>query len=115
MQSAAPPAIVPRRYGLISITFFTVCEAGEEYKILYVDVELLIPQSTCQQIWYWMIFDYFDNLIMKDSHNIRNMIVADFYKYFPSMVECNSKNCKGSQIECKQYEPMGYSHSMVLE
>jgi len=26
-QSAAPPAIVPRRYGLISITFFTVPEA----------------------------------------------------------------------------------------
>ena len=26
-QSAAPPAMVPSRYGLISITFFTVCEA----------------------------------------------------------------------------------------
>ena len=26
-QSAAPPAIVPNRYGFISITFFTVCEA----------------------------------------------------------------------------------------
>jgi len=26
-QSAAPPAIVPSKYGLISITFFTVCEA----------------------------------------------------------------------------------------
>lgn len=25
-QSAAPPAMVPSRYGLISMTFFTVCE-----------------------------------------------------------------------------------------
>merc|ERR1719230_1211110 len=26
-QSAAPPAMVPKRYGLISMTFFTVCDA----------------------------------------------------------------------------------------
>ena len=26
-QSAAPPAMVPRRKGLISMTFLTVCEA----------------------------------------------------------------------------------------
>lgn len=28
-QSAAPPAMVPRRYGLISMTFLTVCEAAK--------------------------------------------------------------------------------------
>lgn len=28
-QSAAPPAMVPSRKGLISITFFTVCEAAQ--------------------------------------------------------------------------------------
>lgn len=36
-QSAAPPAIVPSIYGLISIIFFTDCDAGDsqqsEFKI----------------------------------------------------------------------------------
>jgi hypothetical protein len=31
-QSAAPPAIVPKRKGLISMTFFTVCEAIQKEK-----------------------------------------------------------------------------------
>jgi hypothetical protein len=29
-QSAAPPAIVPSKNGLISITFFTLCDAMEQ-------------------------------------------------------------------------------------
>ena len=33
-QSAAPPAIVPNKNGLISITFFTVCEAAHIYSVI---------------------------------------------------------------------------------
>jgi hypothetical protein len=31
-QSAAPPAIVPSKKGLISMTFLTVCEAAGEHE-----------------------------------------------------------------------------------
>ena len=35
-QSAAPPAIVPSRKGLISITFFTVCDAAGQDNLCFV-------------------------------------------------------------------------------
>ena len=39
-QSAAPPAIVPSRYGLISMTFFTVPDA------MYVPIVLRLSTLT---------------------------------------------------------------------
>ncbi len=44
-DTPAPPAIVPRRYGLISITFFTVPDAARELSTSRV-VEVIITYVT---------------------------------------------------------------------
>ena len=50
-QSAAPPAIVPSKYGLISMTFLTLWDATNKQKIMRFAFEFSMKMIMALVVW----------------------------------------------------------------